>query len=244
MKKVKRSLSLSQSHSIYIFTRKAFVTIFPFSVVWSMFNDRFDGVRRTASSVPTLRENWRSLQRLMLPFARQMTFWVLPDHVYEAVKAFSLFLKCSLSIKDFPREAVKGTVKVSMCPKGHGPGCSSLPPVSGRRCCAPFTPDLWRAATAHKNEGLCPFLVSCLLREPAFLKLISASFAHDCFGLAPCFLGSPLGCWVTPAARAEASRGVRSAVQPLSAKDRAPKQSIYLRRWKILFPLPQRDSMV
>lgn len=57
MKKVKLSLSLSQSHSIYIFTRKAFVTIFPFSVVWSMFNDRFDGVRRTASSVPTLREN-------------------------------------------------------------------------------------------------------------------------------------------------------------------------------------------
>lgn len=139
MKKTQALFIITQ----YIFTRKAFL-VFPFSVVWSMFNDWFDDIR-TASRVSTLREKSRSLQRLTLHFARQTTFW---------------FLESILSIHYFPRETGKGSMESLFIPHENKLGCSSLLMVSGKWCCAPFIPGLWKLQHLTRMKAcICTFCV-------------------------------------------------------------------------------------
>lgn len=170
---------------------------FPFSVLWSMFNDWFDGIRRTASRVSTLRENWRSLQRLMLLFARQMTFWVLPGHVYEAVKAFSLFLNCSLCIKDFPRETMKGSMKVSICPTWSQTRVQ-LPPVClwEVMLCSLYPRSMKSSDVLTKIRGcicsLCPLCLGKLL----FSNWSQHPLHVIALGMLPAFLVASWGGWL------------------------------------------------
>lgn len=203
MKKTQALFIITQ----YIFTRKAFL-VFPFSVVWSMFNDWFDDIR-TAGRVSTLREKSRSLQRLTLHFARQTTFW---------------FLESILSIQYFPRNW-EGEYEESV----YSPWSQTrvqLPPdgLWEVMLCSLY-PRSVKTATSQKNEGLCLYLLclSSLLGELDFFKLISASFACHCFGLLPCFLGRSLEWLIAPEAGDENSMVVKSAVQPLSAEDQAHK---------------------
>lgn len=110
--------------------------MFPFSVVWSRFNDWFDDTG-TASHVSTLRKNWRRLQRYSLSFARQMTFGF-----------FKVFFEHTV----FPQENWEGKYEVCkgeyeeslFIPHGHKLGCSSLLMVSWKWSGAPFTQGLWK----------------------------------------------------------------------------------------------------
>lgn len=202
-------------HSIYIFTRKAFVTIFPFSVVWSIFNGWFDGIRRTAISVSTLRENWRSLQRLMLPFARQMTFWVLPGHVYEAVKTFSLFLKCSLNVKDFRRKTEKGIMKVSNYPTWSQPRVQLPPDCLWEVLLFSLYPRPVKSCDTSQKWGVvCSLCPLCLGNLP-FLNWSQHPLHVIALGLLPAFLVAPWGGWLPLQPEQKPDRCAKCCTAPL-----------------------------